>query len=302
MHLLSLKESEMSNFARNAFTQLMKSRLAKKPELAASFLPDFGIGCRRLTPGPGFLEALVEDNVDFITTDIKCIDETGVLLKDGRHVTLDVLVCATGFNTSGIPPFPVTGSKGQTLAARMTPLPESYLTLMVDGFPNYFMILGPNAGLGAGSLTVAIEGQVDYVIKCIRKLQKEDYTSMVPKVERVKDFSEYVGEYFKKTVYTDRCKSWYKTGGGISENERISGLYPGSVLHAREVWRAPRWEDFDYTTTERNRLRWLGNGWSSTLMEGGGDPSWYLNPEEVDLPPKKTPEMDQKYLNHPFSH
>ena len=302
VHKSSIRGSEMQKMIVDEFRKVTTARLAKKPELAASFLPDFGIGCRRLTPGPGFLEALVEDNVNFITTGIDSIDEKGLLLVDGSRVDVDVVVCATGFNTSCVPPFPVTGSNGQTLAERFSPVPESYLTLMVDGFPNYFMMLGPNAGIGAGSLTVTIEGQADYVIKCIRKLQKEDYTSMVPKAERVKDFSEYVGEYFKKTVYTDKCKSWYKVGGGEGEGERISALYPGSILHAREVWRAPRWEDFEYTSDEKNRLRWLGNGWSSTLIEGGGDPSWYLNTNEVDLPPKKTPEKDQKYLNHPFSH
>jgi hypothetical protein len=125
---------------------------------------------------------------------------------------------------------------------------------------------------------------------------------MVPKVERVKDFSDYIGEYFKKTVYTDTCKSWYKADGGLTEGERILALYPGSILHARELWRAPRWEDFEYTSNEKNKLRWLGNGWSETLTEGGGDPSWYLNGNEVDLPPKHKPEEDQKYLSHPFSH
>lgn len=284
------------------FQRVTREQLVKKPELAESFLPEFGIGCRRLTPGPGFLDSLVQDNVDFVTTAIASINEKGLVLVDGRQIDLDVLACATGFNTSCVPPFPVVGLDGLSLAQRFNPLPESYLTLAVDGFPNYFMMLGPNAGIGAGSLTPVIEGQADYIIKCIRKLQKEDYVSMAPKAARVKDFSEYVGEYFKKTVYTDKCKSWYKAGGGLGDNERITALYPGSLLHALEAWRAPRWEDFEYTSKEENKLRWLGNGWSSTLMEGGGDPSWYLNPGAVDVPPKQAPENDRKYYERPFSH
>ena len=301
VHRSTARGSEMQTMFVDEFRRITTERLVKKPELAASFLPDFGIGCRRLTPGPGFLEALVQDNVDFITTGIKAIDEKGLVLVDGRRVEVDALICATGFHTNHVPPFPVTGIKGKTLAERFTPIPETYLTMTVDGFPNFFLMLGPNAGIGAGSLTVVLEGQADYIIKCIRKLQKEDYVSMAPKSERVRDFSDYVGEYFKKTVYTDKCKSWYKAGGGESEKERISALYPGSLLHALEVWRAPRWEDFDFSSNEKNRLRWLGNGWSSTLLDGG-DPSWYLNANEVDLPPKATPELDPKYAAHAFSH
>ena len=121
---------------------------------------------------------------------------------------------------------------------------------------------------------------------------------MMPKAARVKDFSDYIGDYFKKTVYAEECQSWYKVSG----SSRISALWPGSILHAMEAWRSPRWEDFEYGHNEENRLRWLGNGWSVCLMEGGGDPSHYLNPDVVDVPPVGTPESDRKFAARPFSH
>ena len=275
----------------------MKERLAKKPELLDHFTPPFGIGCRRLTPGPGYLEAIVEDNVDFITDKISCITPKGVQMENGKLIEVDVLACATGFNASYVPPYPVIGKQGKTLAKRFEIFPESYLSLTVDGFPNFFMMLGPNSSIGAGSLTILLEAQGDYIVKCIRKLQKEDYVTMMPKAARVQDFSDYVGDYFKKTVYMDDCDSWYKSKAG----DRIISLWPGSILHAMECLRAPRWEDFDYENRDENRLAWLGNGWTVTLT-GGGDPAWYLEPHNVDTPSEATPEVDPKLAMRPFSH
>jgi hypothetical protein len=289
----------MQNMMVDVFRASMKERLAKKPELIDHFTPSFGVGCRRLTPGPGFIEAIVEDNVDFITDKIACVTPTGVQLENGKLVEVDVLVCATGFNATAIPPYPVIGKKGKTLAERFTPYPETYLSLAVDGFPNFFFMLGPNSGIGAGSLTILLEHQGDYIVKCIRKLQKEDYSSMVPKASRVEDFSSYVKDYFKKTVYTDDCESWYKSQGG--KGDRITALWPGSILHGMECLRAPRWEDYDFESRNENRLAWLGNGWSVTLL-GGGDAAWYLEPSYVDRPIAGAPESDPLLAMRPFSH
>ncbi|KAI2778578.1 FAD/NAD(P)-binding domain-containing protein [Daldinia loculata] len=308
-HPVSLKESEMQRGAIGLFSEAMKQKLSKKPEIAEFLIPAFGIGCRRNTPGPGYLEALVEDNVDFITDLIEAITESGVTLKSGRLVPLDVLVCATGFNTSSAPPFPVYGRTGQSLQSRFTPYPTAYLALTVDSFPNFFIMLGPNAAIGAGSLTVMLEAQGDYIIKSIRKLQKEDYASMTIKPERIRDWDAYCDEYFKRTVYTDACHSWYKSEGGLGE--RIVGLWPGSALHALEALRAPRWEDYDWESIDgngSNKLRWLGNGWSITHSKGegdnelGGNPAWYIEPNFLDIPILGNPEDDKDLKMRPFSH
>lgn len=293
--------------------EAMQQRLASKPEIAGFLIPSFSIGCRRATPGPGYLEALCESNVDFVTDGIAGVTSSGVRLESGRELALDVLVCATGFQTSKAPPFPITGRGGLTLAERCTPFPEAYLSLAVDSFPNYFMMLGPNSAIGAGSLNVILEAEGDYIVKCIRKLQKEDYATMTVKLERVRDWREYCHEYFKKTVYTDECNSWYKSDEGTGD--RIIGLWPGSCLHAVEALRAPRWEDFDWESRDgpgANALRWLGNGWSVTHSKADqgqgsgreyqGDPAWYLEPLFLDVPLEEQPEEDREFKMRPFSH
>ena len=94
----------------------MKTKLAKKPEIFDAMVPNWLPGCRRLTPGPGYLEALVEDNVNFITDKIVKITEEGLLTADGQERKVDAIVCATGFDTSYTPRYPMIGRNGLTLS------------------------------------------------------------------------------------------------------------------------------------------------------------------------------------------
>jgi hypothetical protein len=292
----------MQAYMINHFRTAMTEKLASKPELLKTIIPTFAPGCRRLTPGVGFLEALTAPNVSVVTERIATITPTGITTTEGTEIPCDAIACATGFRVSEPPPFEVVGRDGQTLKSRWTPYPESYLSIAVDGFPNYFMMFGPNSAIGFGSLTKILEAETDYVCRLIRKMQKEDYATVEPKPARVKDFSAYCEEYFKNTVYTDNCKSWYRSEGG--NGDRIIGLWPGSTLHALEALRSPRWEDFVYEDVDEaanaNGLRWLGNGWSET--QKSGDPSWYINPDEVDWPFEGKPEQNPRYLARPWSH
>lgn len=286
--------------------EAMRERLAAKPEIADFLVPSFAVGCRRTTPGPGYLEALVEDNVDFITDPIEAVNAGGVALRSGRQVDVDCLVCATGFTASGLPPFPVVGLGGRSLADRFTPHPEAYMSLAVDGFPNLFLVLGPNSAVGSGSLTMILEAQGDYIVKCVRKLQRDDYAAMRVRPARVADWAAYCAAYFRDTVYTDACRSWYRSDGG--RGGRVTGLWPGSTLHALEALRAPRWEDYEWEPRDgANGLAWLGNGSSLANLRDpatgafGGDPAWYLEPGFQDVPVPGRPEDDPAYRTRCFS-
>ncbi|EFW99731.1 monooxygenase-like protein [Grosmannia clavigera kw1407] len=332
-HEASVRDTVPQQLLRQALSDSMRQALARRPDLFSLLAPDFAPGCRRLTPGRGYLEALMAANVEVVTGAVVAATETGVVVeeerKDGRDgngngngngnggngsdgngndnrrsFPVDAIVCATGFRVSEPPPFPVIGRRGISLQQRWADIPETYLSVAVNGFPNLFFLFGPNAAIGSGSLTVMLEAACDYVVQLIRKLQREDYASIEPRADRVADFSAYVDAYFRNTVYLDRCRSWYRSHGGTGD--RIVGLWPGSTLHALEVLRSPRWEDFVYETADDdvsapNRLRWLGNGRSVTQL-GRGDPSWYLNPNQVDVPPEGRPEDDPRLLARPWSY
>ncbi|GAA5979807.1 hypothetical protein JCM5350_002055 [Sporobolomyces pararoseus] len=292
VHGVTMKGSELQLGAVEAFRQLMRKKLEKKPHIAEKLIPTFPVACRRLTPGPGYLEALVEDNVDFISTGIKRITETGIETEDGASRDYDTIVFATGFDTSYRPRIPIIGRNGTNVQDLWADVPSHYLSMAIGpDHPNFFVVNGPNSSLGSGSLLVLFEKEVDYIIECIDKMQRENYRTMAVKQEAINDFMAYIETYFQKTVYSEKCRSWYKKG---LEEGPVVALWPGSCLHAIKTLKHPRWEDYDFTfsTPQKNRFAWLGTGWTREEMEGvNGDTAFYL--EGIDVPPVPEP------ISHP---
>lgn len=312
VHAVTMIGTPLQVGAKDMFHSHMKERLAKKPEIFEQLIPSFSPGCRRLTPGPGYLEALVQDNVAFITSPISHISESAIHTQDGNAHPIDALVCATGFKSSVAPPFPITGLNNLSLADRWSSRATTYLSHSVSSFPNLFTMLGPNSAIGSGSLTKMIETVGDYIIRSVRKIQKENIASMVVKQAREDDFIEYCDAYFKGTVFSEECRSWYKHGG----TGKVVGLWPGSTLHCIEAMRSPRWEDFEYIyldellgdageqktgLSKANQMKWLGNGWCDNQLQER-DLAWYLYDEHVDKPVAPKPEEKKEYGIRPFSH
>jgi cation diffusion facilitator CzcD-associated flavoprotein CzcO len=153
------KDSAEQKQAVEAFTVMMKGRLKNDERLCKLLIPNFGVGCRRyqlshclsrFTPGHGYLEALVADNAEVVTSEIDEIKEDGLLTRDGKCHKVDIIVCATGFNTSFKPNFALIGilsvfgltigRHGRNLQDVWKDEAKSYLSLAVSGFPNYFSI------------------------------------------------------------------------------------------------------------------------------------------------------------------
>lgn len=126
----------------------MRRKLGSRSDIADAIIPkDFAIGCRRPTPGEGFLEALVEPNVTVWTSQMRRITEDGFIAHDGSHHQVDAIICATGFDTSWIPRFPVRahGHNLQDIWTKEGAL--SYLAVGVPEFPNFFWFAGPVSSL-----------------------------------------------------------------------------------------------------------------------------------------------------------
>ena len=133
----------------------MKAKLQNET-LEQLVIPKWGIGCRRLTPGINYLETLVSEKVSVVYGDIQQITERGCVCDDGKEYPVDVLICATGFDTSFRPRFPIIGSSGKDLADVWADEPKSYLGLAAPGFPNYFIFVGPNSPIGNGPVLAGI--------------------------------------------------------------------------------------------------------------------------------------------------
>jgi cation diffusion facilitator CzcD-associated flavoprotein CzcO len=145
----------------------MAKRLEAKPELLEQIVPDFSPHCRRLTPGPGYLEALTKDNVSFVRTPIERITEDGIVTTDGIHRPVDAIICSTGANVDFAPPFPiVSGEVDLSQAWRPEGLygfPYTYLGVATPGFNNLLFLHGEHS-----SATVSFEPLLTrYRPKCI---------------------------------------------------------------------------------------------------------------------------------------
>ncbi|KGO36224.1 hypothetical protein PEX1_045880 [Penicillium expansum] len=261
----------------------MKDKLATKPEIYDSLILDFPPGCRRLTPGPGYLEALIEENVTFIGSGIQRVTDDGLIDDKGNFQQVDAIICATGFDYSwSTEDTPITRHNGITLAQMWDPTPEAYMAVGVPNIPNFFMYLGPSGSSGSGSFLAMLEFVVEYIIKCTKKLQREYFSSMEPTMEAHKDFSKHVDKYFEKTIFNYKCKSWFKKN---EDTGRIVGIWPGSSLNAERAMSNPRFEDYQYIRMpemKENMFNWLGNGLTMS-QEQCEKTIQYL--DELDIPP-----------------
>ncbi|KAL6242616.1 hypothetical protein RBB50_010262 [Rhinocladiella similis] len=289
-------------FYKNAEAQvqgqaLIKARMAefvKDKRLLEGFTPKFGIGCRRVTPGDPYMEAIQKENVDVHFTPVTKIDETGVIGEDGVHREVDTIICATGFDVSYRPRFPIVGQNGIDLADKWKVCPEGYLGLGIPGFPNFLTFIGPNWPVENGSVMGPLLYVSYYALEMIKKIQTQYICSLSPKQDVTDAFNDHCQEWMKHTVWVEECRSWYKN----NETGRVNAVWPGSSLHYVELIKKPRWEDYDIEYIgpgKKNMWAFLGMGTVEALVTKG-DPSPYLSVESIDPAWMKAMGMDANKL------
>jgi len=282
-----LKGSERNKEFRKTIELFMKEHSSSRPEMLESLIPEFSPHCRRLTPGPGYLEAITSANTEYIQTPIQRFTKTGIQTADGVHREVDAIFCATGANVDMVQSFPIR-ARGQELSALWKPggnpgFPYTYLGAATPGFPNLLFVFGPNCGRG-GSIPLSIETQVTFYAKILRKARREGIRSMAPSRRAADDFIEYCNALFDTTVLSENCSSWYNGGvpGGF-----VHGLWPGSGAHWGMMLSEPRWEDweYEYKSESGNRFLWyLGRGVSKMETDSSADMTPYIkDPANIDL-------------------
>ncbi|OAA59737.1 Flavin monooxygenase-like protein [Niveomyces insectorum RCEF 264] len=255
----------------------MTSKLGNDSPLVKALVPSFAVGCRRPTPGNGYLEALLQDNVRVVTDTIAEVVPEGIKLSTGEVVAVDIFICATGFDISFRPRYPVHGLNGIALSEQWKDRPKAYLSLAVPNFPNHFMFLGPSSPVGHGSLLPLAEHATKYMLRMIRKAQTQDIKSVVVTQEAVDDFNEHVDEYMKRTAWSTHCRSWFKNG---TIDGPIVALHPGSRLHWFHMLDEPRYEDYIWRRYHANRFAYLGNGFSTKEADGKDTTLYFDHPEK----------------------
>jgi cation diffusion facilitator CzcD-associated flavoprotein CzcO len=209
-------------------------RQVKDPALRARLVPDYPIGAKRVLFNDDYYPTLNRDNVRLVTDGVDRIEAGGVRSKGGELVVADVIIYATGFHaTDFLAPITIVGSGGRNLRDEWRDGAHAYLGVTVSGFPNLFMLYGPNTNLGHNSILVMIEAQVGYVIDAIRQLDGRQAQRLDVKREVMDDYNRWLQRDLAKSVWAADKQSWYKLADGT-----ITNNWPHSTIRYRRLLRA----------------------------------------------------------------
>ena len=198
------------------FTAWLKIRMSAKlsDDLRAKVIPRYPAGCKRVLLSNDYLESLGRDNVDVVTTPIEKIVPEGIETKEGI-TSLDTIVMATGFDSNRfLYPMDIRGRGGADLGTLWKVRPKTYLGMMAAGFPNFFMLYGPNTNLGHNSIIFMVECQVNYVLKCLKTMMKRGDRTIEVREQAVEAFDREIQEHLKKKVWNGYVTNWYTTQEG----------------------------------------------------------------------------------------
>lgn len=215
-------------------------REVQDPELRAKLTPDYPVGCKRLVMNTEFYGAIQKPNAELVTEGIEKVEPEGIRTADERLHELDLLVLATGFD-----PFyflgetKVYGADGLELSKAWEKATEGYLGVTVPGFPNWFMIGGPNSPIGNFSWLLTAETQMDYILKLIEKVRSGEATLIAPSVKATAAFNAELREAMGDTIWTSGCTSWY-----IDKNGNVAS-WPFTYERFVELMSEPDPEHFE---------------------------------------------------------
>lgn len=196
-------------------------RQIKDPDLRRKVTPDYEFGCKRVLMSNNYYPALEQSNVEVVTEGIQAITETGVVTRDGEHREVDVLIYGTGFkSTDPVPRGLIRGRDGRDLHETWRDGPEAYKGSTIAGFPNLFMVMGPNTGLGHNSMVYMIESQIQYVIGAIHTMDEKHIDWVEVKEATQNAYNKRLQSRLDGSIWNDGgCTSWYihpETGKNVA--------------------------------------------------------------------------------------
>lgn len=212
--------------------ELARRYLAKQvPDavLREKLIPHYVMGCKRVLLSDDFYPAITQPNVEVITDRIREVRAHSIVTEDGREHEIDTIICGTGFHvTDAQLPQRVHGRGGLSLAHSWHAGPHAYLGTTISGFPNMFLLIGPNTGLGHNSMILMIESQVNYILDCLRLMAQKNLCAVEVRPEIQETFNTEIQRRMQGTVWVSGCSSWYLDARGINTT-----IWPGFTFEFR---------------------------------------------------------------------
>jgi cation diffusion facilitator CzcD-associated flavoprotein CzcO len=241
-----VKRPKLMRFVEGLSRRHLEHQVAD-PALRALLTPDFTIGCKRIVPSNEWYPALQKPNVTLVPKALAEIRENSVVDSDGVERKVDTIIFGTGFHVSDIPfADKVKGRDSKTLADVWQGSPRAYLGTAVPGFPNYFMFLGPNTGLGHSSMIYMVESQIEHIARAIRALDKQGSATIEVDQATHDAYNRMVDRKMATTVWElGGCTTFYQDVTG-----RNATLWPDWTFSFRR--RAKRWKSGAYRLGRAN--------------------------------------------------
>jgi len=200
------------------------------PLLLRKVTPDYTIGCKRILPSNRWYPALAQPHVELVTDAISEVRERSVVCADGREREVDTIIFGTGFRVTEMPASKlIRGRAGQTMTEIWGGSPHAHLGCTVPGFPNLFMLLGPNTGLGHSSMIYMIESQIAYVLQALRTMRERGLGTMEVRPENERQYNAQIDRQLQGTVWNTGCASWY-----LDDTGRNASLWPDWTWRFRQ--------------------------------------------------------------------
>jgi cation diffusion facilitator CzcD-associated flavoprotein CzcO len=185
------------------------------PELRAKVTPRDEVGCKRIMLTDDWYPALTQPNVELVADRIAAVTPTGIRTEDGIERPADVLVLATGFASHAfVAPMAVVGEGGRTLADEWSDLARAYLGMTVPGFPNLFLLYGPNTNGGSGSVIYTLESAMGHVIAALGEMERAGARAIALRPEALEAYDRELRAALAGTVWHSGCTNWYVDANG----------------------------------------------------------------------------------------
>lgn len=218
-------------------------RQVPDPALRQALTPDYTIGCKRVLISNDYYPALMRDNVDVVTAGIARVEPDAVVLRDGTRRPADAIILGTGFHaTDPLPRGVIVGRDGRDLLDAWRDGAEAYLGTTVAGFPNLFLIVGPNTGLGHSSMVFMIESQVNYVLDALRQMRRDGVQAVDVRPTVQANFNQGIQRKLGHAIWTaGGCASWYID----PRSHKNTTLWPGFTFQFRRATATFRMGDYE---------------------------------------------------------
>jgi cation diffusion facilitator CzcD-associated flavoprotein CzcO len=211
------------------------------PELRRAVTPDYQIGCKRILISSDYYPTLTQPHVELVTEKITEVTENAVVTADGAEHEVDTIILGTGFHVvDAMDSLPIVGAGGRKLQDAWRDGVEAYYGMAVHGFPNLFLLVGPNTGLGHNSIVFMIEAQVHYVLKCLELLRTGAGRTIEVREQAQREFNDRIQDRLAGTVWGSGCRSWY-----LDDSGRNRSIWPGFTVSYWLRTRRPRTGDYE---------------------------------------------------------